>query len=66
METNNSIQSYLHLDIMSQDIRDLISHVTILYQHLDNQLAALTLGYLSPNLIPLHQIKNSLSGIQDY
>jgi len=65
LETNNFMVSYFHLDLLIQEVRDLMSRATLMFEHLDNQLTALSLGHLSPNLIPPYQLKELLLEIKN-
>ena len=43
LETTNFMVAYFHLDLLIQEVRDLMSRATLMFEHLDNQLTALSL-----------------------
>lgn len=45
------MQTYLHLDILTLITRNRVFRAAIMYEHIENKLAAISLTHLSPTLV---------------
>jgi len=64
IESNNFMITYFHLDLLVSEIRDLVMRANLLFEHLDSQLTAVSLGHLSPNLISPFNLRTILLEIK--
>lgn len=65
LKVDNFMQIYLHLDFMVQELREIVLKGSILYDHLQIQLNALSLSHLTPSVIQPFRLAEILRGIEN-
>ena len=65
LKVDNFMQIYLHLDFMVQELREIVLKGSVLYDHLQIQLNALSLSHLTPSVIQPFRLAEILKGIEN-
>lgn len=65
LRVDNFLQIYLHVDFMVQELREVVLKGSILYDHLQIQLNALSLSHLTPSVIQPFRLAEVLRDIEN-
>ena len=65
VKIDSFMQIYLQLDFMVQELRELVLKGSILYDHLQIQLNALSLSHLTPSVVQPFRLAEILRGIEN-
>ena len=65
LKVDNFMQIYLHLDFMVQELCEIVLKGSVLYDHLQIQLSALSLSHLTPSVIQPFRLAAILRGIEN-
>ena len=65
LKVDNFMQIYLHLDFMVQELCEIVLKGSVLYNHLQIQLNALSLSHLTPSVIQPFRLAEISRGIEN-